>query len=189
MNIINQIEPTLESLAKGPLLRKITTLILRILAVAFVLFGLLAFLGGIAAIIDTIPHNLAHGLGITLSLAVMILAVFIAVKILLFRARAILICGENHYPVIHLSAILLRGSGELLALCWTTLGLIAGILIWFSGSSSLKEIPFPVMFIPGPPFLTGLAAILSALVLGVFILIFFYLLAELLLLLRKLPRS
>ena len=50
MNIINQIEPTLESLSKGPLLRKITVLILRILAVAIIFLGLLAFLGGIAAI-------------------------------------------------------------------------------------------------------------------------------------------
>lgn len=189
MNIINQIEPTLESLAKGPLLRKVTALILRILAVALVLSGLLAFLGGIAAIIEIIPYNLAHGLGITISLVLMILAVFLAVRILLFRARSILICGENDYPVIHLSSILLRGCGELLALCWTTLGLTAGILIWFSGTYSLQGIPFPVIFAQGPAFIAGLAAVLSALVMGVFILIFFYLLAELLLLLRKLARG
>lgn len=189
MNIINQIEPTVESLAKGPLLRKITVLILRIIAVSIVFLGLLAFLGGIAAIIDIIPYNLSHGLGITLALVIMILAIFIAVKILLFRARTVRICGENNYPVIYLSSILLRCTGEIVALFWTATGLAASILIWFSGGLSLEGLPFPALIIQGPPFLTGLVTLLSAVICGVFILIFFYLLAELLLLLRKLPRD
>jgi hypothetical protein len=189
LNIINQIEPTLESLSKGPLLRKITVLILRILAVAIIFLGLLAFLGGIAAIIDIIPYNLSHGLGVTLALVIMILAIFLAVKILLFRARTVQICSEHNYPVIYLSSILLRCGGELLALSSIAMGIASGILLWFSGGLSLEGLPLPAGLIEGPPFITGLVAIISAAVSGVFILIFFYLLAELLLLIRKLPRD
>lgn len=189
MNIINQIEPTLESLAKGPLLRKITLLVLRVMAVAIIFLGLLTFLGGIAAIIDIIPYNLSHGLGVTLALIIMILAIFLAVRIILFRARSVQICGENTYPVIYLSSILLRCVGELVAMSWIAMGLASGILLWFSGGLTLEGLPLPAILVQGPPFLTGLVAIVSAAAGGVFILIFFYLLAELLLLLRKLPRE
>jgi len=182
---LKQIEPVVESLAKGPIVRKTLALTLRVLTGVLIFAGLFVVLGAIGEIINIISFSATQALGIMLSLVLVIVGFVLAVKILLFRARTILISQENDYPIIHLSALLLRTGGELLVLFYSVVGIVSGIMIWFGGDLSIP-ILWHSFFSPGlPPFILGLGIILFSLTQAIFSFILFYLGAELLLLLRN----
>lgn len=183
---LNEIEPFVESLSKGPFFRKILALAMRIAAVLMVFVGLYVVLGMIGTTIMAIRTDAARALGTLMAMVLAIAVFFLVVKILLFRARSILILGDGDYPVLQMSALLLRTSSEVLALIFAGAGLISGIMHWFGGA----YFPIPGLwdsfFLPGAPsFVLGLGMILSGLFQAVTVLIVFYLLAELLLLFRN----
>lgn len=183
---LTQIEPLVESLSRGPVLRKVFALAMRILVGVCVLAGLFLVLGGIGEIINVIRHSAGQALGIILSLILLVFGIILAVKVLLFRAHTIQVSSENDYPIIYLAVLLLRTAGELTALFSAVMGTIAGLMVWFG-----SEFPFlpvlaqPLFSLGNPPFIVGLSAILTSLFQAAIALAGFYLAAELLLLLRN----
>lgn len=183
-------EPFLESLAKGPVLRKTLALTLRILAAVLILAGLFMALGTIGQIINVIRIDAAEALGGLLSLVLIVAGFFLAVKVVLFRAKSILTSSESEYPIVSLSLLLLRTAGELLALFYSVFGFISGITIWFGGEFPFLPSFWRSLFLPGiPAFILGLGIILASLLQAILMLLAFYLLAELLLLLRDLATN
>lgn len=183
---LKQIETLADSLSRGPVLRKVFALALRILAGVCILAGLFLVLGGIGETINVIRYSAAQALGIILSLALLVCGIIVVVKVLFYRAGTIHTGGADQYPIVHLSALLLRTGGELSALFIGIVGTIAGVMIWFGGE--FPFLPFlwnPVVSSADPSFFLGLTAILSSLFQAVLALLCFYLVAELLLLFRN----
>jgi hypothetical protein len=184
---LTQIEPIIESLPRGPILRKIIALALRILTGVVIFAGLFVVLGVIGQTINLLGNNLAEALGHLIALVLIVAAILLAVKVLLFRARNILIENETEYPLIRISALLLRTGGELIALFYSAAGLVAGIMVWFGGQFPFIPTIWQFFSIYGtPPFILGLGIIFSSLLQALFGLIVLYLLAELLILFRNL---
>lgn len=196
---LTNIEPIINSLPKGRILRKTIALALRILTGVAVFLGLFTTLNFIGKIIDAVDHSPALALGLLISVALVIIAIAVAVKILLLRAKNILVGNQMEYPLIQLSIPLLRTVGDMLALASSTAGLIAGILHWFGGDLPFITDYWHLWFFSTdtclltflgitsiPAVILGLGIILSGLIQGLIGLLFFYLLAELLNLLKGL---
>jgi|GEM_PF-2523396 len=183
-----QVEPVVDSLSKGPLLRKIIVVTLKILVGIALLSGLVMAMEMIDRLMSGISGSI-EGLGILLSLVLTAAATFLAIKILLHRAKCISYDQESNYPVISLCELLLKTGGELWALGYTSLGLVSGIMVWFGGDSPT----IPGLWVPishnTPSFLLGLGTILSGLFQALVMLVLSYLLAELLLLLRNIAAN
>ena len=196
---LTKIEPIINSLPNGTILRKTIALALRILTGVAVFLGLFTILDFIGTTIDVIDQSPAQALGALISIALIIIAMVIAVKILLLRAKNILAGNQTEYPIIHLSLPLLRTAGDMLALYYTTAGLIAGIMHWFGGNLPITDFwqmlilssdAWRLLLSSGisniPSVILGLGIILSSLIQGLISLLFFYLLAELLIVLKRL---
>ncbi len=175
-----QVEPFVESLFQGPLLRRIIAWVLRVVAVVVAFTGLFFAFSIIGGIVQVISYDVPQALGLLIALIVVLAAFFVAVKVLFFRAKVLLSQRELDYPITTISSLLLKVLGELLALFASGAGLVTGILLWFVGSNS--DIPgfLQGLVFPAPSFVQGLVLIIASQVYALLTLTFFYLLAELL---------
>ena len=186
---ISQIEPFVESLSQGPQLRKILALALRVLAVLAGCTGLFFFLYVLGQIVIAVRTDVLEALGLLFALAIVVAVFFVAVKILLFRAKGLLLQTEYEYPLAVIASLLLKTIGELLTLFAGGSGLFAGILIWFGrvypAIPSLSPPFVHALLFPASSFVQGLILIIASQVYALVLLVFFYLLAELLLMFRN----
>lgn len=183
-----QVEPFVDSLSQGPKLRKILALALRVLAVMAACTGLFFFLGILGQIVSVVRTDVLQAFGLLFALAIVVAVFFVAVKILLFRAKCLLIQTETEYPMATIASLMLKTIGELLALLAGGSGLYAGILIWFGGGVAIPSlIPsfIHALIFTASSFIQGLILIIASQVYALMLLIFFYLLAELLHMLRR----
>lgn len=180
-----QVEPFVESLSKGPLLRRILTWVLRVLAVVMAFTGLFLALSIIGRIVDVISYDVPQALGLLIALVIVLAVFFVAIKILLFRAKELLLQRELDYPMTTIASSLLKVFGELLALLISGTGLVTGILLWFVGSYS--DVPgfMHGLIFTDTSFVQGLVLIIASQVYAILILVFSYLLAELLTMFRN----
>lgn len=180
-----QVEPFIESLSQGPLLRKILTWVLRVLAVVLAFTGLFLALSIIGQIVDVISHDVPQASGLLIALVIVLAVFYVAVRLLFFRAKALMLQSELDYPMTTIASLVLKIAGELLALFASGAGLVTGILLWFIGSYS--DIPgfLQRLVFSGPSFVQGLVLIIASQVYALLMLTFFYLLAELLTMFRN----
>ncbi|MTI96141.1 MAG: hypothetical protein FH749_11770 [Firmicutes bacterium] len=192
MNINKKIDQILSSLSFGTTLYQISVIALKVMAALLVLgylFVLIGFLLEIGSV-----NNPGDALGMLLGLALFTVAFYLAFRVVIYRSVGISALSRQEYPVVPLAAALLRLIGELQALAIGALGVVAGVSIWFGGDISM---PFEAgmnfisllywnFFMPlqFPPFLAGIALLLISMLNALVVLIVFYLLSELLTLLR-----
>jgi NADH:ubiquinone oxidoreductase subunit K len=181
-----KLDTFLEFLPQGPFLRKAFTYLLWVAA------GVLVF-AGLFYIIDLIMYlpNTQHpagALGTLIAVLIAAAGVGMALMVVLFRARDIQDYPPQTYSITHLSAQLLRVTGELQAIFHLVAGFSAGIMYWFGGQPRLPYFDSLMWrllhFAAYPPFISGLFTILACLLQAAITLIAFYLLAELLLIFR-----
>lgn len=177
----------LNDLPEGPILRRIFSVLLRVGA------GFLAF-AGLFYIIDLLM-SLAHAgnpadvLGVIFAVLITAAGTSLAIAVIIIRAEGI---GEfsfiRDYSVTHLSAQLLRLTGEVLAIFHLAAGLSAGIMIWFGCQPRLPYFDSlmwrTLSFAAFPSFIAGLFAVLASILQSALTLLICYLGAELLLLFR-----
>lgn len=175
-----RIEPVVDSLSRGPVLSRVLTVLFRVLAGVAVFLGLIISLAILGAVVNSLGNDAVQALGMLIALAVAVAYFFLAVKVLLYRAKCFPAHSGDVYPVISLSALVLKAAGELSALFASAWGLFAGISIWFAGDF-LPAIAF-LDFIEAIEisFFSGLLAVLAGQIYAVAALLFSYLLSELL---------
>lgn len=185
--LTNKLEHFLDSLPRGPLLRKIYYLLLWIAA------GILAF-AGLFYIIDLLMSlaqaaNPAQVLGTIFAALISVAGVALAVLVILARTQGIdEFSFLKDYSVIHLLAQLLRLAGEVVVIFHLVTGLSAGVMLWFGSQPHLPyfdSLMWKVLsYAAFPSFLSGLFAILSGTLQAAITLLLYYAAAELLFLLR-----
>ena len=187
--IPKKLELFLESLPQGPSLRRIFTCLLWVAA------GILVF-AGLFYIIDLIMYlpdsqHPAQVLGTGIAILIALVGVGLALAVVMYKARDIQVYPPQSYSISHLSAQLLRAAGELQAIFHLVTGLSAGIMYWFGGQPRLPYFDSLMWrllnFASYPPFISGLLTILACLLQAAVTLLSFYLLAELLIIMRDIP--
>lgn len=184
--MLNKLEAFVESLPQGQVLRVIFRVLLYLGA------GITVFLG-LFFVIDLLlylpmAHHAAEALGTLLAMLIAIAGILTALFFILTRAKKLSVDPPHSYPIVHLSAQLLRITGEVLAIFHLVAGLSAGIMFWFGGYPRLPYFESWMWrilnFATYPPFLSGLLTILACIFQAAITLATLYLAAEVLMLLR-----
>lgn len=182
----------LKLLPRGPALRRIFTAILWIV-VALVIFAGLYFIIDMFMALSQAEHPAAV-LGTIIAVLTTAAGTALMVLIILHHLPELRSASPQDYPVHHLTAQLLRLLGEGLAAFHLTAGLATGIAFWFGSRPNLpffQSLMWKILsFAAFPPFISGFFAILASVFQAAWSLLFCYLAAEFLLLLRDLsPKS
>lgn len=185
MSLLTFYYPVLNALSRGPVIRKAVAIGLRIVG------GLIA-LAGLFGIITLLKFILQPGvppeatLGGLLLAGLITVALLCVVQICFYRARAIDTLPNSDYTVIPIISITLRAIGEILG----TLGLataIGGFLVILLssgelGTQLLGASGLPGIFLPGSSpqssFVAGLSVLAYAAMMSFAAVLFFYFLAE-----------
>ena len=177
-------EPVLRHLSGGDLFKSVVSW-------ALVIGGVLIGIGGVVACFLALRLTFegtvgAVFAGLVLTIMTVVLT-YMLVHTYLIRARTVQDLPESRYSVVPIVAVILRLSGEVMAIYMIFAGLSVFVLALFLGSSSAGSfLPTPGMMSLNPlggyggtGFLEGLAALIGAAVSAFVILLFFYMLAEL----------
>ena len=156
---ISQIEPFVESLSQGPQLRKILALVLRVLAVLAGCTGLFFFLYVLGQIVIAVRTDVLEALGLLFALAIVVAVFFVAVKILLFRAKGLLLQTEYEYPLAVIASLLLKTIGLLTLFAG---GRLAGISFGLADLPGTFKSSFVHAFYSASSFVQGLILIMPA---------------------------
>ena len=178
----------LNCISDGDLFKKVFATILRIVAIVVAIGGLYLWirlwspvfhLGGFFAVVSGIIFQL-----------ILIVTIAMMVHIVWLRAGTIGDLQKADFTVIPISSILLKMTGELYVVIFVPLSIGGGIGIWLGGGNLmyfvnrflffLPELPFDFMRGGESSFLGGLLFIVGGIVAAFLSLVFFYLLAEML---------
>lgn len=187
------IKPALELLSQGKVLKKIYSVILKILAVLTGIGGLVAWIYGWKTIFASDDVGVILG-GIIVELLLVVL-IYALVHVLVIRAGNIHDLPEAGYEIIPLMSLSLKLAGELYACIIAFLGIGGGIFYWLAGGSLANFFQNPYLFrIPeigglGSVFASGLVTIILGVLEAFGILVLFYFLAELTIILVDMAAS
>ncbi len=168
----------LQLISQGQFFRKAVAVILRIMAVVVV----------IAALVVWIPEwesvsgaSTEWTLGIIIFRLLLVIAIYMVVHTMLIRARDIAELPEADFTVIPIASIALKLIGEIYACFAAVISVAGGILIWFIRGDAFFLIKRVAPIVPnfgGEGFLGGILFIASEFFVAFFVLVFFYFLAE-----------
>lgn len=174
-------EAVLEKLSQGQFFRKAFAVALQILAVVLATAALVSWI----TVWKSISEYSAEAIfGIIIFQLLFIIAVYMVIHILLIRAGNINALPDSDYTVIPIVSITLKLFGEIYASFVSVISVAGGILTWFIGSSAFYMIKrsAPLPFVPsygsGEGFWAGLVFIAGGLFSALVGLVFFYFLAE-----------
>lgn len=176
------IKPALELLSQGRVLKRIYSVILKVLAVLSGIGGLVAWIYGWKTIFASDDVGVILG-GIIVEVLLVVL-VYALIHILVIRAGNIHDLPEAGYEIIPMISLSLKLAGELFACVIAFLGIGGGIFYWLAGGSLANFFQNPYLFrIPeigrlGSVFANGLATIVLGILEAFGILVLFYFLAE-----------
>lgn len=164
----------LKLLSQGKFFRKICSIFLRAIATVIILAGLAGFFIGWQAVLELPISGLLGGIIFQL---LFIIAIYMVVHTLLIRAYDITNLPESEYIVIPITSIFVKLIGEVYACFASVVAIGGGILIWFAGSyaqSILKDLTPLIPSFGGETFVSGILFIMSGVLSGFFVLVFFY---------------
>lgn len=185
--MLKKLKLLLESLPHGPLLRKIIAALLWAAAGILVFAGLFYCIDLILCLSGT--SSAAQVLGAIIAILIILGGVALMLFILYTRIPDVQAhpAGQS-YSITHTAALLLRLSGEILAVFHLITGLSAGIMFWFGSNPRLPyfdSLMWRIMnFASFPSFISGLLSILACVFQAAVTLVIYYLMAELLLMFR-----
>jgi len=176
----------LGALAQGAVIRNAIALVMRIGAVLILLAGLLVV---ISVLKVSFQLQAATGtIGGLLVAVLMGVAFFAVAQIYLFRAQSVHDLEDSPFTIIPILSILFRASGESYAVFALLLGVGGCLFSWLSGESLMMLMagfgallpPIPGMAeVGGQSFVSGLVFLISMIVAAFASLVFFYAMAEL----------
>lgn len=177
------VKPALELISQGLVLKRIYSMILKILAVFAGIGGLVAWIYGWKTIFtsDDVGVILA---GIIVELLLVIL-IYALIHILVIRAENIRDLPEAGYEIIPIISLTLKLAGELYACMLVFLGVGGGIFHWLAGGTLANFFQNPYLLqLPefggmGSVFASGLITIALGVLEGFGVLVLSYFLAEL----------
>ncbi len=179
-------EPLLEHLSRGDLFKSVVSWALIVGGVLVGIGGVIVFFLALRITLEGTAGAVLAGLVLAIMAAVL---TYMLVHTYFIRARTIQELPETHYAVVPIVAVILRMSGEVLAIYTVFGGLSIFVLALFLGSASPNLLGLPMYAAPGygspftglggSGFLEGLVALIGAAVSAFAILLFFYMLAEL----------
>jgi hypothetical protein len=172
-------EKVLEKISQGQFFRKAFAIALQIMAVVIATAALVAWI----TVWKSISEYSSEAIfGIIIFQLLFVIAVYMVVHILLIRAGNINALPDSDYTVIPIVSITLKLFGEIYASFVTVISIGGGILTWFIGSNALYMIKGSAPFFPsygsGEGFWGGLVFIAGGLFSAFVGLVFFYFLAE-----------
>jgi hypothetical protein len=172
-------EKVLEKISQGQFFRKSFAIALQIMAVVIATAALVAWI----TVWKSISEYSSEAIfGIIIFQLLFVIAVYMVVHILLIRAGNINALPDSDYTVIPIVSITLKLFGEIYASFVTVISIGGGILTWFIGSNALYMIKGSAPFFPsygsGEGFWGGLVFIAGGLFSAFVGLVFFYFLAE-----------
>jgi hypothetical protein len=176
------VRPLLELLGQGRFFHRALSLIVRALAALAVLFSLTPFFQAGKLIFDLPANGILGGVFFE---ALLVLAVYSVVHVLLIRAGEIDRLDSGEYYALRAAPVLVRMAGEAYACFVSLVAVGAGIFVWFTGLSQAKVLnPFMLALIPSvrdnPSFMGGIEFMLGGILVAIGALLLSYLLAELL---------
>jgi len=179
----------LGALENGKVIRTGVALVLRILAGAIVLGGVILLVGTLKMAFD-LPG--AATLGGIVAAALVGATSFAMFQILLYRAKSVSNLGDSEFSVMPIFSYLFRATGECYAAFSVGMGVTGCIFAWFTGISPTRILPV----LPGVPgigpqnsFVFGLAFLGLMLLLAFLVLVSFYFCAELVLVMADISRN
>jgi hypothetical protein len=169
----------IQLLAQGKFFRKAYAIVLRVLAVLVAIAGLVGWIqvwklvSGAAA--DAV-------LGIIIFQFLFVIAIYMVVHAIFIRAADIAGLPESDFTVIPIVSISLKLIGEIYACFVAAVSVGGGIAMWLMKSDAFfmirKSAPFIPIFGGGEGFFGGLLFIAGGLFAAFIVLVFFYFLAE-----------
>jgi len=178
----------LRCIGEGDLFKKFFALILRIVAIVIALGGLYVWIRLWGSVFD-LPGFFGVVSGIIFQL-ILIVTIAMVVHVIWLRSGTINSIVKAEFTVIPIASILMKMMGELYVVIFVPMSIAGGIGIWLGGGnlmyfvnrylSSLPRLPFDFLRGGGGNFLGGLYFIIGGIVMAFLSLVFFYLLAELL---------
>jgi hypothetical protein len=177
------IKPALELISQGLILKKIYSIILKVLAVFTGIAGLVVWIYGWKTVFTSDDIGVILG-GIVVELLLVIL-LYALIHILVIRAENIQDLPEAGYEIIPIMSLSLKLAGELYACFIAFLGVGGGIFHWLAGGSLANFFQNPYLLrLPEfnriqNVFASGLITIILGVLEAFGILILFYFLAEL----------
>jgi hypothetical protein len=180
----------LQMFSQGSFFRNTFFYLMRLGAVLCALGGLIVFCGLWTVVSNLSPVEIA---GLVLFQLFLVVAVYAAFHIYWLRANDIRLLPEAKFIMLPIVSILLRTAGEAFATVGSILSLGLCIFYWFTGaaaatvlSRSMAISPFsPLMDVTANPFLGGIVLLLCGLIYSFLVLAFFYVLAEMVLVLAQ----
>jgi hypothetical protein len=172
-------KPVLTLISQGQFFRKAFTIALQILAVVIAIAGLVTWI----AVWKSISGNSAEAtIGIIIFQLFFVIAVYMVIHTLLIRAGDINALPDADYTVIPIVSIGLKLAGEIYACFVTVISIGGGILMCFFGGNAIYLIKRSAPLVPGfgggEGFWGGLVFMFGGLFTALFVMVFFYFLAE-----------
>jgi hypothetical protein len=187
------IKPALELISQGKVLKRIYSIILKVLAVLTGIGGLVAWIYGWKTIFSSDDVGVILG-GIIVELLLIVL-IYALVHILVIRARNIDELPEAGYEIIPVMSLSLKIAGELYACILAFFGVGGGVFHWLAGGTLANFFQNPyILQLPRfgsleSVFANGLITILTGVLEGFGILVLFYFLSELTIILVDIATS
>jgi hypothetical protein len=172
----------LQLISQGKFFRRVFAIALKVLAGVIALAGLLGWIAAWKLVFELPAAGILGGIVFQV---LFVVAIYMVVHTLLIRARDITNLPEAEFTVIPIASIFIKLTGEIYACFGIVIAVGGGILIWFAGgyaqtilSTSREIIPFLPSSSEGT-FVDGLVFIAAGALIAFFVLVFFYLLSEL----------
>jgi hypothetical protein len=189
MFVLPYIREAIQALSEGRLIRIAVAYVLRTVAVINLLAALYFFIELLKASFNLETKGTIAGL---LFILVFLAANFVVIQILLYRADNVQQLGDSPFTVIPIFSLLFRTFGETYSVSVVSLGLGGCLFIWSSGMNPLALLPdLGVLFMTrgGQSFVDGLLMLVLSIVFAFLILIFFYFLAEIVVVMADIARN
>lgn len=178
----------LRSISDGDLFKKVFAIILRVVAIIVALGGLYLWIRLWGAIFDVGGFFPVVG-GIIFQI-ILIITIAMVTHVVWLRAETVAGLPQADFTVIPIASILLKLTGEVYVSLFVPLSIAGGVGIWFGGGNFMYYVSRYVDFLPrlpldflrggGGTFLGGLFFMVGGIVTAFLSLVFFYLLAEIL---------
>jgi hypothetical protein len=181
-NILHLLDPILEALAQGKVIRTIIAAFLQVIGVCSVLGGIYLFIEIMKISFSEYMPTVGTIGGIILGL-ILLAAVGAVFQIMFYRARSIHSLPDSSFTVIPILSMMFRAVGEAYAAVLVCIGVGGCITIWFAGEyaggilyEARRILPFDIE--RGVGFLDGVFFLILLAAVAFVSLVVFYFLAE-----------
>lgn len=168
----------LERISSGRFFKTAFSIVLKVLAALFALGGIVLWVRAWGLISELGLAGIVGGLFFQL---VVLVVIYMVVHTMFIRAGNIASLPESGYAVIPISSIFFKMLGELYACINIPIAIAGGVFIWFAGDAVIFLLRDAIPFTPGfggAGFLGGLLFMVGGVISSIFVLMFFYLISE-----------